>query len=181
MAKVNTIESNMKYLHFQVFFVIILMKLSNGFTQTLKVLDGDSVFTHVLAFENLENYNNDESDLKMIQCVLMTGDTVLLSNYLAQNFNYPLYCRENGFSPNRTFLEVKLNSNKQIDSVNLLRSYCQQEASEIINLFKNVKSVLVEVKDLLIIVNVHVTYKPLIPVGIVQLEKISKRRIRRKY
>jgi hypothetical protein len=169
----------MKKRHFEI-VLIVLMCLSNGFSQTLKVLDGDSVYTQVLVFENLENYNNNASDLKMIECVLNTGDTVELADYLAKNHIYPSYCRENGFSSNKTFLTVKLNSNKQVDSVKLLRSYCTEDALKITNEFQTINKIFVEKNSFIVVVNVNVRYRQLALEKSPQPNKIAKRRGRKK-
>jgi len=179
LANSTNYEIKMKNRHYQI-VLIVLMCLSNGFSQTLKVLDGDSVYTQVLVFENLENYNNDPIDLKMIECVLKTGDTVALSDYFEQNLIYPLYCRENGFSSNKTFLAVKLNTFKQVDSLKLLRSYCQEEAIGIINIFQSVNEVFVEKNSFIIVVNVYVKFRQLALEKSPQLNKITKRRGRKK-
>ncbi len=162
------------------YLIILFLLISvSGISQHLKVLEGDSVLTKVAIWEDIESYSSKDNSDFQPKCVLISGDTVLLSDYLSQQFFYPLICRELGYSPNKTFLSVKMKANQQVDSVTILRSFCQNEGPGLVKLFQSISSVLTDEVEFLIVVDVKVIYQVLNLKKPIQPTIIKKNRKRR--
>ena len=107
---------------FQCCLIMLFVLISaSGISQHLKVLEGDSVLTKVAIWEDLESYSSkDDSDFHP-KCVLISGDTVLLSDFLSQQFFLPILLSRNGFFSQKKHFYLAYNTaNILFPSLNLV-------------------------------------------------------------